>query len=146
MGSNGKGLVASTTKADVDAAAAKAHAEAQARLQALLTAGTAVNSSDGQPVGTIKAADPQYVTVTTSQGVDVKLPANAFSMGQSGGLMIAMTAANFNAAGARSSTPAPAPAAALTGHAGGEATAPPAHAATAGARTHGQGGKRGEAE
>src|SRR3546814_8395940 len=61
IGSNEKGLVASTTKADLDAAAANAHAEAQARLQALLTAGTTVNSSAGQPVGTIKAADPQYV-------------------------------------------------------------------------------------
>src|SRR3546814_6642040 len=51
IGSNEKGLVASTTKADLDAAAANANAEAQARHQALLTAGTAVKSSDGQPVG-----------------------------------------------------------------------------------------------
>src|SRR3546814_19516722 len=101
MGSNGKGLVASTTKADLDAAAANAHAEAQARLQALLTAGTAVNSSDGQPVGTIKADDPQYVTVTTSQGVDVKLPAYPVSLGQSGGVRCARTAGNVKSGSGR---------------------------------------------
>ncbi|HVI97893.1 MAG TPA: hypothetical protein VM657_02380 [Sphingomonas sp.] len=123
VGSNEKGLVASTTKADLDAAAAKAHADAQAHLQALLSPGTAVNSSDGQPVGTVKAADPQYVTVTTSQGVDVKLPANAFSVGQTGGLTIAMTAANFNAAVAGSGATAAPSAADATAPAAGDAAA-----------------------
>ena len=108
IGSNDKGLVVSVTKADLDAAADQQQAAAKAQLQAMLVAGTAVNSSDGQPVGTIKIADPQYVTVTTSQGVEVKLPANAFTTAPTGGLMIAMTAANFNAAVA-GSTAAPAP-------------------------------------
>jgi len=49
------------------------------------------------------------VTVTTSQGVDVKLPANAFTMAQTGGVQIAMTAANFNAAVAGSGATAAAP-------------------------------------
>ncbi|MCM8730250.1 hypothetical protein ACFO8O_04620 [Hephaestia sp. GCM10023244] len=106
VGSNEKGLVASTTKADLDAAAEKAQADAAAQLQALLVAGTVVNSSDGQPVGTIKQADAEFVTVTTSKGVDAKLPANAFSLGESGGLTLAMTAENFNAAVA-GSAPAP---------------------------------------
>jgi hypothetical protein len=98
IGHNEKGLVVSVTKADLDAAAQQQHAAQQAQLQAMLVAGTSVSSSDGQAVGTIKTADPQYVTVTTSQGVDVKLPANAFTMSQTGGVQIAMTAANFNAA------------------------------------------------
>ncbi len=122
IGHNEKGLLVSVTKADLDAAAAKQHAAQQAKLQAMLVAGTAVSSSDGQAVGTIKAADPQYVTVTTAQGVDVKLPANAFTMSQTGGVQIAMTAANFNAAVAGSGA-APAPSAAATTDAAGGAAA-----------------------
>ena len=131
IGTNEKGLVVSVTKADLDAAAAQQHAAQQAKLQAMLVAGTAVSSSDGQPVGTIKAADPQYVTVTTSQGVEVKLPANAFTMSQTGGVQIAMTAANFNTAVAGSSA-APAPSATATTDATGttEATAGDAAAGT----------------
>jgi hypothetical protein len=122
IGSNEKGLVVSVTKADLDAAADQQQAAAKAQLQAMLVAGTAVNSSDGQPVGTITVADPQYVTVTTSQGIEVKLPANAFTTSQTGGLMIAMTAANFNAAVAGSGAQ-PAPEADAAVGAAGAATA-----------------------
>lgn len=124
IGTNDKGLVVATTKADLDAAAAQAHAASQAQLQAMLVAGTAIASSDGQPVGTVKTADPQYVTVTTSGGVEVKLPANAFTLNQSGGLQIAMTAANFQAAVAGSgAAPAPDAAAGAAATTAGDAAA-----------------------
>lgn len=92
IGSNAKGLYMAMTKAQLDAAAAQAKAQAAAAL----TTGAAVKSSDGQQLGTIKAADAQFVTVTTATG-DVRLPANAFGTGPDG-VKIGLTAAQFTQA------------------------------------------------
>ena len=105
-----KGPVIAMTKIELDAAAGKAKADAATTLQSQLTAGTQVHSQDGASmIGTIKAADASFVTLTTPKG-EVKLPANAF--GANGGkIVIGMTAADFDAA-VTQATAAAAPAAA----------------------------------
>lgn len=109
IGTGPKGLAIAMSKADLDAAASKAKADAAGALTAKLVAGTTVKSVDNTTVvGTIKAADPQYVTLTTAKG-DVKLPATGFAAGPDGGIIIGMTAAQFDTAvtgAAAAATPA----------------------------------------
>lgn len=105
IGTGPKGPALSMTKADLDAAQAKQQAAASDAAKAKLVAGTAVTSLDGAAVGTIKAADGQYVTVTTAKG-DLKVPPTGFSTNATGGVVIGMTSAQLAAA-----TKAPAPAA-----------------------------------
>ncbi|MBA3897869.1 MAG: hypothetical protein H0X36_12215 [Sphingomonadaceae bacterium] len=93
-----KGLAIAMTKADLDAAAKRAQAAASGALAGKLVAGTAVSSVDGAAkLGTIKAADAQFVTLTTAKG-DVKLPVAGFSADASGKVMLGMTAAQFDTA------------------------------------------------
>lgn len=108
FGDGPKGPVLGMTKAELDAAAGKAQADASAQLQSQLTAGTAVFARDGTAsLGTVKAADASFVTLTTAKG-EVKLPANAFAS-QNGKVVIGMTAAEFETAvGSAAASAAPA--------------------------------------
>lgn len=96
VGAGPQGLRVATTKADITAQAQQAQAGQAAQLQQQLTAGTTVLGAAGASVGTVKSADPQYVTLTTEKG-DVKLPIAAFSIGASGP-QISMTAEQLDAA------------------------------------------------
>ncbi len=96
IGSGPQGLRIAITRAEVVAAAAQAQADAQQQLQAQLTPGATVRGSAGAVVGTVKATDAQYVTLTTSKG-DVRLPLVGFGMGANGPV-IGMTAAQLDAA------------------------------------------------
>lgn len=96
VGSGPNGLRVATTRADIEAQAKQAQAGQQAQLVSQLTVGTSVRGAGGATVGTVKAADAQYVTLTTPRG-DVKLPISAFSMGPSGPA-ITLTAPQLDAA------------------------------------------------
>ena len=92
------GLSIMMTKADLDAAVAKATADAKAKLIASLLPGTEVKSVTGAAViGTIQGKDAEYVTVD-HDGQEVKLPVDAFMAQADGGIAIAMTEAEFKAA------------------------------------------------
>lgn len=97
IGKTDKGFAMAMTKADLDAAVAGAQAQAKAAVNAKLVPGTAVSTVAGAPLGTIKAADSQYVTLTTAKG-DVKLPIAAFSANASGQVITSVTAADLDAA------------------------------------------------
>ncbi|WP_375395919.1 hypothetical protein [uncultured Sphingomonas sp.] len=98
VGSGAKGPTMAMTKAQLDAAFVQQQDQANAALKSQLVAGAAVYGSDGATqVGTIKVADAQYVTLTTSTGGEAKLPVAGFSSGPKG-LLIGMTAAQLNAA------------------------------------------------
>ena len=96
IGSGPQGLRIALTRAEVVAAAQQAQAGAQQQLQGQLTPGATVRGSGGAVVGTVKASDAQFVTLTTPKG-DVKLPMSGFGMGPNGPL-IGMTAAQLDAA------------------------------------------------
>lgn len=98
VGSGAKGPTMAMTKAQLDDAYVQQQAQATAAMKAQMVPGTAVFSRNGtEQVGTIKAADAQYVTLTTAKGGEVKLPMDGFSTGPKG-LIIGMTADQFNAA------------------------------------------------
>lgn len=59
-----------------------------------ITVGAALRASDGKPIGKIAAIDPDGVVVDTGQS-KVKVPLDAFGKDKSG-LLIGITAANFN--------------------------------------------------
>lgn len=106
------GLSIMMSKADLDAAVAKATADAKAKLVASLTPGTEVKSVTGAAViGTIQSKDDQYVVVD-HEGQEVKLPVDSFMTQADGGVAIAMTEAEFKAAvsGAQAPAATPAPA------------------------------------
>lgn len=93
------GVIIAMTKAQLDASYAEQVAKAKADLQSKLVAGTPVRSRNGAAqVGVIKAADPEFVTVTTTAKGDVRLPANGFSLDAQGGVIIGLTVDEFNAA------------------------------------------------
>jgi hypothetical protein len=94
FGTGAKGLTIAMTRAQLDAAAAQATG---GDLKAKLVAGTQVSGAAGSVLGTIKAADPQFVTVTTTKGADVKLPVSGFAAGPNG-VVIGMTAEQLDAA------------------------------------------------
>lgn len=97
VGSGAKGPTMAMTKAQLDAAFMQQQDQAAAAMKAQLVPGAAVFGSDGaMQVGTIKAADAQYVTLTTPKG-EAKLPIAGFSTGPKG-LVIGMTAAQLSAA------------------------------------------------
>ena len=99
------GLSIMMTKVDLDAAVAKATADAKARLIASLTPGTEVKSVTGAAViGTIQGKDAEYVTVD-HEGQEVKLPVDAFLTQADGGVAITMTADQFEAAISGAQTP-----------------------------------------
>lgn len=99
VGKGADGWVMGVTKAELEAAAQKAQAEAQAQLKAALVAGAEVKDRTGATVvATVKEADDEFVTLTSTQGArEAKLPANAFGLSPNG-IVIGMTADEFNAA------------------------------------------------
>lgn len=96
IGSGPQGLRIALTRAEVVAAAQQAQAGARQQLQAQLTPGATVRGAGGAVVGTVKASDAEYVTLTTTKG-DVKLPMSGFGMGPNGPV-IGLTAAQLDAA------------------------------------------------
>ena len=106
IGAGAKGPTMAMTKAQLDDAYAQQQAQATAAMKAQMVPGTAVFSRNGtEQVGTIKAADAQYVTLTTTKGGEAKLPIDGFSTGPKG-LIIGMTADQFNAAVGGAKAPA----------------------------------------
>lgn len=105
VGKTDKGFAMAMTKADLDAAVASSQAQAQAAVKAKLVPGTAVTGLNGAALGTIKSADAQFVTLSTTKG-DVKLPIAGFSADASGKVIVGITADQLAAAtaGASAST------------------------------------------
>jgi len=92
------GAIIALTKAQLDASYTEQQAKAQAQLGERMTSGTQVFARDGSTqLGTIKAVDAEFVTLTTTAGTDVRLPKGGFATGQTG-LIIGMTAAEFTQA------------------------------------------------
>lgn len=105
IGAGAKGPIIAMTKAELDAAYAQAAQQQQANLQ--LTPGTMVHGLNDAMLGTIKAADAEFVTVTTPKG-DVKLPKAGFGPGTNGTVRVNATAEQINAAVSGAATAAPA--------------------------------------
>ena len=95
IGTSPKGPTLGLSKAELEAAAGQA-AQAQGDIKSQLTAGTAVYGTGGTQLGTVKAADAQFVTLTTAKG-DAKLPIGSFGPGPKG-VTIGMTQAQLDAA------------------------------------------------
>lgn len=95
-----KGLLLGMTKAELEAAAAGAQAQANAALKP----GTAVIDAKGGSVGTIEAVEGDMVTVATPK-VKAKLPKSAIAMGPNGAV-ISMTQAQLEAAAQGAAPPA----------------------------------------
>lgn len=105
IGHGAKGALIAMTQAQLNTAYEQASAQATAQVKQKLVAGTPVSGVNGtNTIATIKAADDQYVTLTTSKG-DVKLPVSAFSTNAKGTVIVGMTAEQFDAA-LSSTTPA----------------------------------------
>ena len=96
FGKGDKGPVIAMTKAQLDAAAGSAKANAKAELMSQLNAGSSVYGSDGAVVGTVDSTDAQFATLAIGEQ-KVKLPLESFSKG-SQGAVIGMTAAELKAA------------------------------------------------
>jgi preprotein translocase subunit YajC len=112
FGTSEKGTAIGMTKAELEAAAASAAAGATSALKSKLVAGAQVYGQSGAtPIGTVKDAAGDLVTLTTPKG-DVRLPVAGFAAGADGKIVIGMTAAEFDAAvsGAAGASAAPAPA------------------------------------
>lgn len=102
-----QGPTIGATKAQVIAAVDQAAAGSDAKVAAALQPGADVQSAKGAAiVGKVKLVEADGVVLTTATG-DVKLPRNAFFVGQSG-LATSFTAEQFAAAVAQATaTPAP---------------------------------------
>lgn len=96
FGQGEKGPVIAMTKAQLDAAASGAKADAKSDLLSQLTAGASVYGSDGAAIGTVDSTDAQFATLNVD-GKKVKLPLDSLSKGAQGAV-IGMTAAEFKAA------------------------------------------------
>lgn len=84
FGKNEKGLLVSMTREQLDAAVEAAEAKALAALDTALVVGAAVHSSDGQPMGAVKAISPEgVVTIERTDGV-FSLKKDAFTTDASG--------------------------------------------------------------
>jgi len=102
-----KGPIMSMTKAELEAAAGQSAAQAAADFKAKLVAGSAVYGTGGASLGTIKAVDAQFVTLTTAKG-EAKLPIAGFGPGPNG-VTLGMTAEQLDAAMGGSTAPAATP-------------------------------------
>lgn len=98
IGSNAKGLLIELSKAQIDAAVEAAEREAGEQLAALLVPGTAVVSSDNVAIGTVKEIDAAGNVVIDRAAGAIALPKNQFVAGAAGGLSLAFTAAQLEAA------------------------------------------------
>jgi hypothetical protein len=103
-----KGLVLGMTKAELDAAASAAGADAKAKFLARLVSGTSVVDAAGATLGTIDANDGTLVTLSRG-GAKMKLPVAAFGPTADGtGVQIGMTGAELDAAAKQAGAAAPA--------------------------------------
>lgn len=96
FGTSPKGPTLAMTKAELEAAAGQGAAQAAADFQAKLTTGAMVYGAGGTSLGTIKAVDGEFITVTTPKG-DARLPKGSFGPGPQG-VTVGMTAAQLEAA------------------------------------------------
>ena len=96
FGTGPKGPTLAMTKAELEAAAGQGAAQAAAQFQSQLTTGATVYGAGGTSVGTIKAVEGEFVTLTTPKG-DARLPKGSFGPGPQG-VTIGMTAAQLDAA------------------------------------------------
>lgn len=96
FGEGDKGPTITVTKAQLDAMMDEQLAKAAAARDALLVPGTAVETADNQPLGTIESVDGDNVVVTRSEG-PVALMRTAFA--EANGKLIALyTKAQIEAA------------------------------------------------
>lgn len=91
------GPVITPTRAELDAGAAAALAEAVAATSAAIVRGAAVSGPEGAAFASVEAVEGDLVTVK-SGAVLAKLPRAAFALDPARGLIIAMTAAELKAA------------------------------------------------
>jgi len=103
FGAGAKGPVIAMTRAEVDTAASGAAAAAKADLVAQLSKGAAVTDPTGAKVGTVEAVEGEFATIATAT-TKVRLPLSAFAKGANGP-MIAMTAAQLDAAAKSAAAP-----------------------------------------
>lgn len=127
FGAGAKGPTLAVTKAQLDATAAKATADATAAASAQIQPGAVVYGTDNDKVGTVKAVDAQHITLTTATG-DAKLPRNAFGIGKKG-VTVGVTSAQLEAAVA-AAKPAGAAAATTSATTTASASAPTVTAST----------------
>lgn len=107
FGKNAKGLLLSMTREQLDAAVEAASAKAQAAVDQALVTGAALRSSDGQPMGTVKAISADGVVTIDKDGKVFSLKKDAFTT-DAQGLALKATAAQINEALATQAAPAPA--------------------------------------
>ena len=101
FGAGATGPVLTTTRAQLDAAAAQAAAQDKAALMAKLVPGTEIRGHAGQTVvGSVKSVTGDLVLVTSPNG-EVNVPATSFKAGPTG-VLIQMSADEFNKAVAAS--------------------------------------------
>jgi preprotein translocase subunit YajC len=96
LGKGPNGPTIGLTRAQLDALAGQASAQASAQLQEQLKPGASVRGTSGTVVGSVKELDAETVTLS-AQGKDVRVPKAAISAAETG-LMINMTAEQFQAA------------------------------------------------
>lgn len=98
FGTGERGPTLALTRAQLEAEASQAAAASTQQLDTLLVAGGPVYGRNATAqLGTVKAQDPQFVTVTATSGADVRLPRSGFGVAQNR-LIIGMTAEQFQAA------------------------------------------------
>jgi len=98
IGANAKGLFIELSKSQIDRAVDAAEQEAGQKLAALLVPGATVLSSDNVEVGTVKEIDAAGNVVIEREAGPIALPKNQFVAGATGGLSLAFTAAQLEAA------------------------------------------------
>jgi len=103
FGSSPKGPTLGMTKAELEAAAGQQAQTSAEDFKAKMVAGAPVYGAAGTELGTIKAVDSQFVTLTTPKG-DVRLPITGFGPGAKG-VTVGLTAEQL--AAARGGTPKP---------------------------------------
>lgn len=109
FGRDAKGLLVSMTREQLDTAVEAAEAKSAGALDAALVTGAAVRSSDGQPLGTIKAVSADGVVTIARPTGDLSLKKDAFAADASG-VMLRATKAAIDEAVAKQAAAAPAPA------------------------------------
>lgn len=100
-----KGPIIALTRDQLDAAASTAAAASAAKI----AAGASVSDTSGGAVGTIKSVEGEFAVLDTS-AVQVRLPLSAFAVNGSN-VVVGMTKAQIEAAAAKSTPAAAAPAA-----------------------------------
>lgn len=96
FGSSPKGPTLGLTKAELEAAAGQQAQASAADFKTKMVPGATVYGTAGNELGTIKAVDSQFVTLTTPHG-DARLPITGFGPGAKG-VTIGLTDAQLAAA------------------------------------------------